>query len=62
MIPNAMPILYGASKSSPPKMLPAKGVTMSGDMNCPRYRADESRGITVDAASLPALIDAMVLR
>lgn len=35
---------------------------MSGERNCPIYNAAESNGITVEAASFPAFIEAMVLR
>ena len=40
----------------------ANGITMTGEMNWPRYRAAESRGITVVAEFLPPLMLAMVFK
>ncbi len=38
------------------------GVAISGERNCPAYRAAERSGITVVAASWPAFIDAIVFK
>ena len=56
------PALNGDSKSVESKQRLPKGVTNNGDRNCPRYNAMESKGMTVEAAYLPAFIEAMVFR
>lgn len=35
---------------------------MIGDINCPKYNAADSKGITVVAEFFPPLIEAMVIR
>ena len=54
-----MPMTYGAVGE--PRR-PAKGLIIRGEVNCPRYRAAEIRGMTVVAAFLPPLMEAMVFR
>lgn len=55
-------ILYGPAISSVPQKVSARGSMMMGEMNCPRYKAAESKGITVVAEFLPPLMDAIVIK